>query len=1503
MAQGQPLDSQVLDTEKVTSELETSDAPEDADLRILGYLEDAELKSIAWGLVDGGFADDELLDVLDDAADVLGDTRSAEEIRQQLESRVLISKITSSAGSSWRTRMAETVRLLARLRQLFPPHMANQSWRTAATLVSDYRFVARHRLFPDRGVSSEEFLREALGDESGPVRDALEAMTLGERGWAPFQVRATKTILQHIGSAEPTATLVAAGTGSGKTKAVYLPALAHLSSLGTSKAWTKMVSLYPRNELLKDQLQVVIKELRLLKANVGIALTVGAFFGDTPFGNETPDNWKERNGHRTCPFLRCPTCDSDLYWFDDGGVGGLNCSKCSDRVLSDELLLSRRQQQGTPPDVLLTTVETLNRQLGNDHSRGLFGVGHPQGLRPSLLLLDEVHTYSGLTGAQVAHLVRRWRHAVGEPVHSVGLSATITDGATFFGDLTSTHPGNVEVVEPSASELHPEGKEYLIALRGNPASGTALLSTTIQTSMLLRRCLDRADKPVSNGAFGTKLFAFTDNLDVTNRFAHFLRRAEGQTDRGRPDPKRPQGSLANLRHRHYPDYRDRVDDGQAWDLCLDLHHTLDTTQVMSIERTSSQDVGFKKSADIVVATSSLEVGLDDDSVGAVIQHKAPRDAASFVQRRGRAGRTREMRPWTAVVLSDYGQDRMAFQAWDDLFDPQLRPLRLPTLNRYVLRIQATHALLDWLADQLRKGQAPKGNVWADLTGPKSDGSLLGIENRRQRLLQVLVDLLDSTEMRNDFHQFLSKALLIGPTEVDQLLWAPPRGVLSTVVPTLIRRLQSEWNRASAGTGDYDVHGTQLAPPLPDFLPSASFADLLLPEVEIIFPDSASNTEAMGVESALSEFSPGKVTHRFAVGWTGERLWIPVGSPDTNVEDVFDTDPLEVVTPDGESSPIRVLRPWRIHPVTPDLAVKSSSNGRPIWRSSFRQFGQPVERTTPNYMGLDDLVPNVEFFFHKAGTHLTVYRFSIGSTGVINRGQDREMFETRFVDESGPVGIGYRIDTDAVCFEARDPGGWEAVGEDDPKLRQALLKDWFKHRVVEHPDLRGLASVFIRDWLAELSLAAIVEEAVAANSSLHKGVKNFKSRPVADMLDHVLKVVFQSVDPTKVTGAEAADEEVDVTKLHREIVEVASNPVVEKAIREATSELVKPTTQDFEAWLRDRYLSTVAGALAHALALLREEVSVDDLIVDTGPWVEGAATIRVSERKPGGVGLVEALYDAYADDPLRFWRLLTGVVDVSDSEVVDKALTRFTTLASTDTDIPTRLGNVRDARSHQDRVDRWRELIDALEEEGLFMTPSVQVALSTRFLRPGISSATDALLDELLCHWSSLERSLGIEIELRTFAHLISEDQRLDQSLGLSPPNDADPRTWRFNAFLSLLWPRGSWLRTRPVELWRSFQADAPSPDRSLLAQRLEVPDEAVQSEHDPEASELAAILEQSGVARVRGKPGTKELRDSVLRSLVVPVEVGVLELFPRVTGLRRTESGMSLELEVPEMMG
>jgi hypothetical protein len=189
----------------------------------------------------------------------------------------------------------------------------------------------------------------------------------------------------------------------------------------------------------------------------------------------------------------------------------------------------------------------------------------------------------------------------------------------------------------------------------------------------------------SEGVVGQRLFAFTDKLDSTNRLYWDLLDAEGWSWPGRPNPNHNPHTLAHLRspsqdqlavgQRQPQDERDQ--DGQLWWLAEFLGHDVDGDVPKKLDRTSSQDSGVANDADIVIATASLEVGFDDDRVGAVLQHKAPHDVAQFLQRKGRAGRNAATRPWTVVVLSNFGRDRDAWDAYDALFSPVVPPRSLP----------------------------------------------------------------------------------------------------------------------------------------------------------------------------------------------------------------------------------------------------------------------------------------------------------------------------------------------------------------------------------------------------------------------------------------------------------------------------------------------------------------------------------------------------------------------------------------------------------------------------------------------------------------------------------------------------------------------------------------------------------------------------------------------------------------------------------------------------------
>jgi hypothetical protein len=143
--------------------------------------------------------------------------------------------------------------------------------------------------------------------------------------------------------------------------------------------------------------------------------------------------------------------------------------------------------------------------------------------------------------------------------------------------------------------------------------------------MLLRRILDPSEDPSSQGFYGSRVFAFTDDLDVTNRLFHNLLDAEGCDSWGRP--LRGRQPFAALRSHSASEGSERLVAGQSWLLCEEIGHGLELP--LSIGRTSSQDTGVTPNSDVIVATASLEVGFNDPEVGGVIQHKSPRDIASL----------------------------------------------------------------------------------------------------------------------------------------------------------------------------------------------------------------------------------------------------------------------------------------------------------------------------------------------------------------------------------------------------------------------------------------------------------------------------------------------------------------------------------------------------------------------------------------------------------------------------------------------------------------------------------------------------------------------------------------------------------------------------------------------------------------------------------------------------------------------------------------------------------
>src|SRR5690606_38612329 len=128
-------------------------------------------------------------------------------------------------------------------------------------------------------------------------------------------------------------------------------------------------------------------------------------------------------------------------------------------------------------------------ELGNPEWAKTLGL-REKPLTPRLLLLDEVHSYEGIHGAQVAWVLRRWRHAIGSnALHVVGLSATLKQAPDHLARVSAIKSSEISELRPLDNEMEQESIEYNIAVKGDPASGASLLSTSIQCGMLLARTL------------------------------------------------------------------------------------------------------------------------------------------------------------------------------------------------------------------------------------------------------------------------------------------------------------------------------------------------------------------------------------------------------------------------------------------------------------------------------------------------------------------------------------------------------------------------------------------------------------------------------------------------------------------------------------------------------------------------------------------------------------------------------------------------------------------------------------------------------------------------------------------------------------------------------------------------------------------------------------------------------------------------------------------------------
>lgn len=1460
---------------------------DDKALEALTTIELREAELLSWGAHGAAWTEEELLALLTTegfAAALLTDLLDA-------------ALVVRTPTGALRSRSAETIRVLATLRQAFPSRRVTDG----TPLILDYRFLHRPRRRPGRTIPASvvlEDIREVAGNVGVNAAQVITPTFV-----SGFQRRSNRSILEALQRGESTGVMVTAGTGSGKTLAFYLPLLTWLASRPRDREpGTLGLALYPRNELLKDQLRVLVGYARRLRGprGTGPAISIATWFGPTPSSAHHirqgwTEGWDQRGNGYVCPYLSCPECASDMIWPNADVTADrerLVCTgpTCRAEVDGGLLRLTRNSARDRPADLMLSTTESLNRQLAAPGNLIAFGI-RPGTL--SAILLDEVHTYEGTTGAQNAILLRRIRHALRRKPVWVGLSATLRNADDFFGQLVDLPPGTVSVVEPVLEELEDSGAEYLLALHHDPHSETGVLSSSIQASMALARSLDAPDNnpfdppPTSEGVFGSRLFAFTDKLDSTNRLYWDVLSAEGWQWPGRAMARQPL-TLAHLRAatqgRLAQDKREpaaaRDPEGQLWWLAEQLGHGVEGDRQLSIGRTSSQDRGVEADAQVVIATATLEVGFDDDRVGAVLQHKAPHDAAQFIQRRGRAGRNATTRPWTAVVLGDWGRDRAAWDAYDALFYPELPPRHLPINNLYVLRIQAVYSLLDWLAGEL--AYTDRQSTWEDLAGPATalfpdrPTRQRQARERQERLSALLGRLLRPGPERQRLRRHLQQALGLGLNDyaqstVDTLLWDAPRPLLLAVVPTMRRLLEDQWQGEEPLA---DEAGLRTRTPLRRFVPGNLFDDLLVPDVELQVPGQQNRVtvEHLPALRAIREFCPGNVSRHFGVWVSNKRHWLPMPAPsaagaiEVDVTSTFRAEFVDTVVVDNER--IDIYTPTAAALQSVPGSVQDASSVRPVWEFHIAALGAGSPIQVPR--GAHELFSHLSAHLHVHGGGIRTIRYARSANGNIWDPNARPVRLTFAQDGHSGVGLGVETHCDAIEGRVQVP---DRLRPANPMERTQRLQ----HALTVEAELPDWISTFDR-----VDLVTVVQLTIAAASLAGT------SRPRGPRLSAALQdaaTTIGLINPSRPPGPSSTD-----------WTDVLSDPQVLAAVDGTLDEIGAAGRSDaWIHWWRRRYTLSVAHLALAAFSTRCPGVDVDDILVDLDP--NDDSVFWLSEPAPGGTGQVEAFHGSIIDDPSAFTRTLEEALTPTEAESMDRDLVSL--LRSGSPAVESALEGLRTSwrTGHAAASEAVAQIIAVAHDHDIALGSPACTALSTRLAGPGADSQLLATVRSWLDLRDTVTERLGIEISPRILGAVLAEDSTVDAVLRLGP--SATPQR-RARAVSNVMWAWGS-------EAHPSLSYNPYSPD--LHASIPTIRDHVQLTPHiidigswdDIQRDRVHNAIREHGELILRARHSVRfVLRAGVLDLQTRPVEVGTLLCHPVVVGLRTSAGYTELRLLLRE---
>ena len=306
----------------------------------------------------------------------------------------------------------------------------------------------------------------------------------------------------------------------------------------------------------------------------------------------------------------------------------------------------RRRLRVNPPDILITTPESLYLMLTSEARKTLGAV--------STVIVDEIHSLAGSKrGTHLALSLERLDGLLEEPTQRIGLSATVSPARTVADFLGGSRPVTIVEAESAASPDVAVSVPVADMAAIPPASvaGQMVVSMWphIERAILDHVLRHRTTVVFVNSRGACERLTAHLNEGYANRFGgeegSESVEAHRQT-RDRPGAGRkglPAGAGAHRQSWGSGDSNYSTPSPETPVIAKAHHGSVSKEQRLAVENELKSG-----SLRCVVATASLELGIDMGSIDLVLQVAPPPSVASGLQRIGRANHAVGGRPRGAI---------------------------------------------------------------------------------------------------------------------------------------------------------------------------------------------------------------------------------------------------------------------------------------------------------------------------------------------------------------------------------------------------------------------------------------------------------------------------------------------------------------------------------------------------------------------------------------------------------------------------------------------------------------------------------------------------------------------------------------------------------------------------------------------------------------------------------------------------------------------------------------